>query len=212
LGRVALDQGDTARARQALTESLTRSRASGPRLGIARGLEAFAELVALEGDPRQAVRLAGAAAALREAIGHAPMAGARLERMLAPIRRKLGDGVVARLWGEGRDMTPETAVARALETPRTGTVPTQRPPADDRPPVMASPVTPPSTLTPREREIAALIARGMSNRGIADELVISPATVARHVTNILTKLGFTSRAQIAAWAVERGRERDDGTA
>ncbi|MFC9973399.1 LuxR C-terminal-related transcriptional regulator [Spirillospora sp. NPDC127200] len=67
---------------------------------------------------------------------------------------------------------------------------------------VAAPVTPPSTLTAREREIAALVARGLSNRGIADELVISPATVARHVTNILTKLGFASRAQVAAWAVE----------
>ncbi|WP_067490160.1 LuxR C-terminal-related transcriptional regulator [Actinomadura hibisca] len=67
---------------------------------------------------------------------------------------------------------------------------------------VAAPVTPPSTLTAREREIATLVARGLSNRGIADELVISPATVARHVTNILTKLGFASRAQVAAWAVE----------
>jgi DNA-binding CsgD family transcriptional regulator len=57
----------------------------------------------------------------------------------------------------------------------------------------------PSTLTPREREIAALIARGLSNRAIADELVISQATVARHVANMLTKLGFSSRAQVAAW-------------
>ena len=48
----------------------------------------------------------------------------------------------------------------------------------------------PSTLTPREREIAALIARGLSNRAIADELVISQATVARHVANMLTKLGI----------------------
>ena len=56
-----------------------------------------------------------------------------------------------------------------------------------------------STLTPREREIAGLIARGLSNRAIADELVISQATVARHVANILTKLGFSSRAQVAAW-------------
>lgn len=63
-------------------------------------------------------------------------------------------------------------------------------------------MTPPSTLTPREREIACLVARGLSNRGIAAELVISPATVARHVTNTLTKLGFSSRAQIAAWAVD----------
>ena len=58
-------------------------------------------------------------------------------------------------------------------------------------------------LTAREREIAALIARGLSNRGIADELVISPATAARHVANIFTKLGFSSRAQVAAWAAQR---------
>jgi DNA-binding NarL/FixJ family response regulator len=58
-------------------------------------------------------------------------------------------------------------------------------------------------LTGRELEIAALIARGLSNRGIADELVISPATAARHVANIFAKLGFSSRAQLAAWVVER---------
>jgi DNA-binding NarL/FixJ family response regulator len=45
-----------------------------------------------------------------------------------------------------------------------------------------------------------LIARGLSNRQIADELVISPATAARHVANILAKLGFTSRTQVASWA------------
>ena len=43
----------------------------------------------------------------------------------------------------------------------------------------------------------------MSNRSIADVLVISPATVARHVANIFTKLGFSSRAQVAAWVIER---------
>jgi DNA-binding CsgD family transcriptional regulator len=63
----------------------------------------------------------------------------------------------------------------------------------------------PSTLTPREREIAALIARGLGNRAIADELVISQATVARHVANMLTKLGFSSRAQIAAWVARQPR-------
>ena len=45
-----------------------------------------------------------------------------------------------------------------------------------------------------------LIAQGLSNREIADELVISPATAARHVANILAKLGFTSRTQVASWA------------
>ncbi len=54
-------------------------------------------------------------------------------------------------------------------------------------------------LTAREREIVALIAGGRSNKAIAQELYISPATAARHVANILGKLGFSSRAQVAAW-------------
>ena len=45
-----------------------------------------------------------------------------------------------------------------------------------------------------------LIAKGLSNKEIADELVISPATAARHVANILAKLGYTKRAQVASWA------------
>ena len=59
-------------------------------------------------------------------------------------------------------------------------------------------------LTGREREVATLVATGKSNRAIADELVVSERTVESHVTNILGKLGFTSRAQIAAWVVEHG--------
>ena len=60
---------------------------------------------------------------------------------------------------------------------------------------------PPTALSPREREIVILVARGLSNRQAAAELSISPATVERHVANILGKLGFHSRAQVAAWAV-----------
>jgi DNA-binding NarL/FixJ family response regulator len=56
-------------------------------------------------------------------------------------------------------------------------------------------------LTRREREIVRLIAKGSSNRAIAEELVITPATAARHVANIMSKLGFNSRAQIAAWVL-----------
>jgi DNA-binding NarL/FixJ family response regulator len=65
----------------------------------------------------------------------------------------------------------------------------------------------PSPLTPREHEIVLLITQGLSNRDIADELVISPATAARHVANILAKLGFTSRTQVASWAT-RHESRD----
>jgi DNA-binding NarL/FixJ family response regulator len=59
-------------------------------------------------------------------------------------------------------------------------------------------------LTAREREVAALVAQGKTSRQIADLLVISERTAEVHVSNILGKLGFTSRAQIAAWVIERG--------
>ena len=59
-------------------------------------------------------------------------------------------------------------------------------------------------LTEREREVAALIAHGLSNREIAERLSISQRTAGAHVGNILAKLGFASRAQVAAWATEKG--------
>jgi DNA-binding CsgD family transcriptional regulator/Tfp pilus assembly protein PilF len=59
-------------------------------------------------------------------------------------------------------------------------------------------------LTRRERQVAAVVARGLTNQEIADELVITVKTVEAHITHILSKLGFSSRAQIAAWAVDKG--------
>jgi DNA-binding NarL/FixJ family response regulator len=63
----------------------------------------------------------------------------------------------------------------------------------------------PDELTEREWEVARLVARGCSNRFIANELVVSERTVDTHVSHILHKLGQVSRAQIAAWVVERQR-------
>jgi DNA-binding NarL/FixJ family response regulator len=59
-------------------------------------------------------------------------------------------------------------------------------------------------LTSREREVAALVAHGLTNRQIAAKLVVTERIAETHVQNILNKLGFTSRAQVAAWAVEQG--------
>jgi DNA-binding NarL/FixJ family response regulator len=59
-------------------------------------------------------------------------------------------------------------------------------------------------LTARECEVAALIAQGKTSREIGELLVMSERTAEVHVSNILGKLSFTSRAQIAAWAIERG--------
>ena len=64
-------------------------------------------------------------------------------------------------------------------------------------------MTNPGGLTEREQATARLIAQGKSNREIADTLIIGERTVETHVSNILSKLGFASRAQIAVWAVEQ---------
>lgn len=60
-----------------------------------------------------------------------------------------------------------------------------------------------SVLTRRERDVAALVAGGLTNREVAAELVIAERTAEGHVENIHTKLGFHSRSQVAAWVAEQ---------
>jgi DNA-binding NarL/FixJ family response regulator len=62
----------------------------------------------------------------------------------------------------------------------------------------------PASLTPREREVAALLAEGLTNSQLAERLYISPRTAAVHVSNILAKLGMSSRTEVAAWAAAGG--------
>lgn len=200
LGRIALAQGDLATARVRLIESLRLCQGTGQRLGVARRIETLAQLALAEEDDRRAVRLAGASAAIRSAMSGAVLPsgfGARMEELLQPARARLGDALVAQLWAYGQEMSQDQAVRYALQ----GDEQSDAPLMVGRHPV-AAPLT---TLTGREWEIAGLIARGLSNKAIADELVISPATAARHVANILAKLGFSSRTQVATWVIEQNR-------
>jgi DNA-binding NarL/FixJ family response regulator len=75
----------------------------------------------------------------------------------------------------------------------------------DEPAPVASPSAegPAQRLTRRERQVAELVAEGLTNEAIAVRLVISQRTAQGHVERVLAKLGFTSRAQIAAWVAER---------
>jgi predicted ATPase/DNA-binding CsgD family transcriptional regulator len=198
LGRVAMDLGAIEQARRHLTRSLRLSHVTGARIGVARGLEAFAALATHENQPELAVQLTAAATALREAAGLPPLPGARTESYLAPARR-LGEAAVARLWAQGLAMSSEAAVALALDVPVVAASPPDESPALTVVGGYQVAAAPPSSLTSREHQIAALVAEGRSNKAIAEELSISPTTAARHVANILAKLGFTSRTQIAAW-------------
>jgi predicted ATPase/DNA-binding CsgD family transcriptional regulator/Tfp pilus assembly protein PilF len=206
VGWVALTRGDLELAAARLAEGLRLNQACGQRLGVARGLEAFAALAAARQQPEQAARLAGAACQLRESLGQPTGIGSRIEAMLEVARDLLGASTAAALFAEGREMTADDAVGYALGSPASGLGrPGSSAPADPAEHAWADPArlaaarssTP---LTAREHEIVLLIARGLSNRQIADELVISPATAARHVANILAKLGFSSRTQVASWA------------
>ncbi|MBV8714143.1 MAG: response regulator transcription factor [Chloroflexi bacterium] len=67
-------------------------------------------------------------------------------------------------------------------------------------------------LTPREREVATLVADGLSNREIAERLVIAVSTAERHVANILAKLTVTSRTQLATWMLQHGAQKPGQTA
>jgi predicted ATPase/DNA-binding CsgD family transcriptional regulator len=210
IGWVALAQGDLSLAAASLAESLQLSLATGQRLGLARGLEASAVLAAADGDPARAVQLQGAALALRQSVGQVPSAAAegRLSRLLEAARGQLGESAPDALLAAGAAMSAYEAV-RLAAGPGRGLGPGGAV-GNAVPQQAASPLSSGAGgLTARELEIAALIARGLSNRGIADELVISPATAARHVANIFSKLGFSSRAQVAAWAVQR-EPGDDG--
>jgi predicted ATPase/DNA-binding CsgD family transcriptional regulator/tetratricopeptide (TPR) repeat protein len=204
LGRIEIEQGNLAAARANLSESLRLSYASGSRIGMARGLEALARLAIREGRPDDGVRLAAAVAALREEAQLPPVPGARMQRYL-DAAQGLGQHAVARLWAEGSALPPTAAVQLALgeqagPVEEEASQPAKQ--ASQSGPAAAGPRVAPESLglTAREREVVALIAAGKSNRAIGTELYISPATAARHVANILAKLGFSSRSQVAVWA------------
>ncbi len=190
LGDRAMRVKDFGQAHAHLGESLAVSFELGDRWITAIVLQHFAGLAALQSHEERAMRLAGAAAALHDTIGGAtPLRGRTLlAEWLERPRRALGPKAAA-FHAEGRKMPLVDAVAYALRQP----APLGR--REDQ--------AGPEFLTHREHQIANLVADGLTNRRIAQRLVIAPRTVDTHVEHILGKLGFHTRAQIAAWATER---------
>ena len=223
IGIVALSRPDLALARASLRRSVRLSLATGQRLGVARGLAALAALALADGDFVQAARIAGAARALFAVIGGGQAVSAlrRLDRVVDLAADRLGQEETAALTAQGRVLSPYQVLA--LSAPeRDGSAaalwhvngsPYQG--LADLEPHQAAQLSSgtsaghelawPGTLTEREREVAMLVARGLSNRDIGTELFITSATAARHVSNIFGKLGFSSRSQVIAWVVRSGQ-------
>jgi DNA-binding NarL/FixJ family response regulator len=143
----------------------------------------------------RAARLFSAADALRQATGALLSRGTReeYERVVAKLRIDLGDQVFQQAWAEGL-RPPLEALAEDVLSDKAASVAHKV----DRSSVKVG------ILTPREREVASLIGQGLSNRQIADKLVITIGTAGVHVEHILRKLDLRSRHQVATWALVNG--------
>jgi DNA-binding CsgD family transcriptional regulator len=187
-----LGHGD--RARTYARDVLRLKAPFGDRMGMAMSVEVVAWAESDAGRSADAARLLGAVQAALDSIG-ANLFGHLLEdhdRCLARTRETLGDADSRRAFGEGAALRFDEAVALALgrRTP---------------PPAGGDTFVDGVRLTRRESEIAGLVAEGLTNREIAERLVMSQRTAEGHVSRILGKLGLTSRAQLAAWtAAQQG--------
>jgi non-specific serine/threonine protein kinase len=191
LGLVRWLTGSPGDAASLEREALSLMRDVDDRSGVALCVEALAWFAASEGEWERAARLAAAAEAVWRSIPAeppAPLTSYR-DRCVHTARQALGEREWAARYGEGLVLTRSQAISLALGEPTA--------PAPERPQRLPEPAG--SPLTRRQREVAALIAEGLTDREIAARLVISPRTAESHVEQILTRLGFRSRAQVAAW-------------
>ena len=192
LGGAAAINGDHEAATRFIGEALPLAQQLGSGEVSAMCLEALAVVYGAKAEGTRAARLYGAAEVLRLAIG-APLPPADLperERHLATARATLDAASWEAAWADGRAMTPEQAAEYALSEEKAA------PPAAPSP---ERPTTgePTAKLSRREKGVAELLARGLTNRQIAEELFLSERTVENHVRNILKKLNLSSRSEVA---------------
>jgi predicted ATPase/DNA-binding CsgD family transcriptional regulator len=200
LGMVEAHQGDLTAMRPLYEESLAVARKIGDQLAIASSLEGLAEVFAVQGRLVWATQLWGAVEAIRNTIGatRSPTMRASFESRATAVRARLGEQAFAAAWAEGRTMTPEQALAAQGTAEMPLSAPTEPP---STPPGKTSPAYP-AGLTAREVEVLRLVAQGLSDAHIAEQLVISPRTVNWHLTLIYSKLGVSSRAAATRYAIE----------
>ena len=200
LARASAVQGDHATAQSLGEEGLALVKEMTDKQHIASSLEGLAGVAAEQGEAIWAARLAGAGESLREIIGTPMPAVDRIvyEHTLAPIRPQLGEKAFGIAWAEGRTMTLE----QALMAREPVTMPAQV--SSALPAITAKPSpTCPAGLTAREVEVLRLVAQGMTDAQVAEQLVISPRTVNWHLTSIYSKLGVSSRSAATRYAVEQ---------
>lgn len=192
LGLMARERGELDTALQVFRDALTHYQRVDDRANICICLEAIAGVLIAVGQAAQGVWLLGAMAALRPRVGMpVPVNEApRLEQDIATARLALAPDVFKAAWAAGEAATLQEIIAHdALKG-------VAEPPAATSTSADSAAIRL-ATLTRREQQVLALASAGHSDRQIADLLYISPATVTRHVGNVLRKLEVRSRTAAA---------------
>lgn len=180
--------GDLDAGEQLIRDALEIDLRSSDVLSVAYRVDGLAWVSARRKDWGRAAMLFGCAATLWDRCGAEPDVAVSVPHraFYAATRDALGDGEFDAVFEEGRQRNPHDAVATGNACrPRGGPV-----------------VLPP--LTPRESEIARLVAKGLSNREIAARLVIARRTAETHLQHIMHKLDFANRTQLAVWVEQHG--------
>ena len=187
--RVAIAQGEPEQAERDAHDALAVAVAVDAHAMTPDALECLAVIAHAAGSHRQAARLLGAADALRHPMGivRYKVYDAGYQTVITSLRDGLGDSEFESAATEGAGLNLEEAIAYA----RRGRGERKRPTSGW------------ASLTPAERDVIELVRQGLSNKDIATRLFISPRTVATHLTHVYTKLGLTSRVQLAQEATRR---------
>ena len=181
--RVAIAQGEPDQAERDAHDALARAAEAEAYLLIPDILECLATLAGEAGSHREAARLFGAAEDIRQRMGAVrfKIYDAGYEASVAALRDAMGENDFDIRMGRGRGLSIEEAIAYA-----------QRGRGERKRPTSGW-----GSLTPTERDVVRLVSEGLANNDIAARLFISPRTVQTHLTHVYTKLGLTSRVQLA---------------
>jgi predicted ATPase/class 3 adenylate cyclase/DNA-binding CsgD family transcriptional regulator len=186
--RVAIAQGEPEQAHRDAHDALTHGADVKAYLGVSDTLECIATVAGEAGSHQEAARLFGAAQAIRHRLGAVRFMvyDSGDESSVAAVRNALGDSEFDVGWAEGAALSTEEAIAYA-----------QRGRGERKRPTSGW-----GSLTPTERDVVRLVSEGLANKDIAARLFVSPRTVQTHLTHVYTKLGLTSRGQLAHKAAQ----------
>ncbi len=179
--RLAIAEGEPEQAERDAQDALASAADAKAYLHVPDILDHLADLAARSGGHREAVRLFGAAHAIRDRAGAAARGGAEYDAALVALREALGEASFESGWSEGDALSVEEAIAYA----RRGRGGRKRA------------ATGWGALTPTELDVAKLVSEGLGNKEIAARLFVSPRTVQSHLTHVYAKLSVTSRMQLA---------------